>query len=52
MGHAGAIISGNKGTAQSKIEAPQIAGIAVASSPALLGKTMLNEMKKKYSNLT
>jgi len=49
MGHAGAIISGNKGTAQSKIEALQNAGIAVALSPAKLGKTMLNEMQKKYN---
>ena len=49
MGHAGAIISGNKGTAQSKIEALENAGIAVASSPAKLGETMLNEMQKKYN---
>ena len=52
MGHAGAIILGNKGTAQSKIDALQSADIAVAPSPALLGKTMLNEMQKKYSSLT
>jgi succinyl-CoA synthetase alpha subunit len=49
MGHAGAIISGNKGTAQSKIEALQKAGIAVASSPAKMGETMLNEMQKRYT---
>ena len=48
MGHAGAIILGNKGTAQSKIEALESAGIAVASSPAKLGETMLNEMQKRY----
>ena len=48
-GHAGAIISGNKGTAQSKIEALQNAGIAVASSPAKLGETMHNEMQKRYN---
>ena len=47
MGHAGAIISGNKGTAQSKIDALQNAGIAVASSPAKLGETMLNAMQKR-----
>ena len=49
MGHAGAIISGNKGTAQSKIEALQKAGIAVAPSPAKMGETMLNEMQKRYT---
>jgi len=49
MGHAGAIISGNKGTAQSKIDALQNAGIAVASSPAKLGETMLNAMQKRYN---
>ena len=47
MGHAGAIISGNKGTAQSKIDALQNDGIAVASSPAKLGETMLKAMQKK-----
>ena len=48
MGHAGAIISGNKGTAQSKIEALRSAGIAISPSPARLGETMLKEMQKWY----
>jgi len=45
MGHAGAIISGGKGTAGDKIEAMKRAGIRVAASPAALGQTMREALK-------
>ena len=44
MGHAGAIISGGKGTASDKIEAMQSAGFMVSDSPAALGTTMVKAM--------
>lgn len=47
MGHAGAIISGNQGTAQSKIEALKHAGVTVAETPADLGKAMLSAFNEK-----
>jgi len=42
MGHAGAIISGGKGTAAEKISALREANIAIAATPAELGKTVAN----------
>jgi succinyl-CoA synthetase alpha subunit len=45
MGHAGAIISGGKGTADAKMDAMKSAGILVAESPSALGTTMMKALK-------
>jgi succinyl-CoA synthetase alpha subunit len=45
MGHAGAVISGGKDTAEAKMEAMKSAGIHVADSPAALGSTMVKALK-------
>jgi succinyl-CoA synthetase alpha subunit len=50
MGHAGAIVSGGKGTAQAKIEAMRDAGIEVAETPADMGDAVLRARSKKHGN--
>ncbi|MDA0986765.1 MAG: succinate--CoA ligase subunit alpha [Bacteroidetes bacterium] len=47
MGHAGAIISGGKGTAEEKIKIMQDAGIVVCTSPADIGETMKQVLSEK-----
>lgn len=46
MGHAGAIVSGGKGTAQGKIAALKAAGIAVAETPSVMADTLLRHWGK------
>jgi succinyl-CoA synthetase alpha subunit len=50
MGHAGAIISGGKGTAAEKMQAMKNAGIHVVESPALLGETMQRVLKSRKAS--
>ncbi len=45
MGHAGAIVSGGRGTAAGKIEALKAAGIAVAETPATMADTLIKRME-------
>ena len=46
MGHAGAIVSGGKGTAEGKIAAMRAAGIAVAETPSVMAETLLKHWGK------
>ena len=45
MGHAGAIVSGGKGTAAGKMEALREAGIAIADTPATMGETLIRNLR-------
>ncbi|MED4452886.1 succinate--CoA ligase subunit alpha [Metabacillus fastidiosus] len=47
MGHAGAIISGGKGTAEEKIKTMNACGIKVAETPSVMGETLISVLKEK-----
>jgi succinyl-CoA synthetase alpha subunit len=49
MGHAGAVISGGKGTAAEKIEAFKAAGISVSETPSDMGKTLARRLGLKVN---
>ena len=50
MGHAGAIISGGKGDAKSKIECLEANGIIVVRNPSKMGEAMAAEFKKREAH--
>jgi succinyl-CoA synthetase alpha subunit len=47
MGHAGAIITGGKGTAAGKVEALESAGVTMVKNPAVIGEAMKKVFDKK-----
>jgi succinyl-CoA synthetase alpha subunit len=51
MGHAGAIISGGKGTAREKMEALKKSGVRVVRNPALVGEEMANILQRRQAKI-